>query len=219
MTRGDGRGSSAARRRQQQLARWVRRTPGWHHVTDTVLPRVRSSPLLTDLATRVFTPGVGAGQVPVVLAPDRHLEGPGVPRLPVVGVLGVGLSTEQAALLVDRVAELQDQTRSFRPVLVLDRPVFAAARTHGYVLEHVVPRSTWAAGGWTSEEVPADGSWEDYLARRLGSVVDRYRLWFLARAVVPPFDGSAVGLDPVDAAVLRHLAERFPDDLRVGRRT
>lgn len=216
MTAAGGR-SAAARRRQQRLARWVRRTPGWHHVTDTVLPRVRTSPLLTDLATRVFTPGVGAGQVPVVLQPDRHLTGSGVLRLPVVGVLGLGLTTDQAERLVDVVARLQEQTAAFRPVLVLDRPVFAAARAHGYVLEHVVPQAAWEAGGWTAEEVPADGSWESYLARRLGSVTDRYRLWFLARSVVGP-SGTEVALDPVDAAVLRHLPERFPDDLEVGRR-
>lgn len=216
MSRRDGRGSPAARRRQQRLARWVRRTPGWHHVTDTVLPRVRSSPLLTDLATRVFTPGVGAGQVPVVLAPDAHLRGSGVGRLPVVGVLGLGLSTDQATRLVDHVAELQETSASFRPVLVLDRPVFAAARAHGYVLEHVVPRDAWSAGGWSAEDHPEAGSWEAYLGRRLGSVVDRYRLWHLARSVVGP-DGEVVGLDPVDTAVLRHLAERFPEDLQVDR--
>lgn len=216
MTGAGGR-SAAARRRQQRLARWVRRTPGWHHVTDTVLPRVRTSPLLTDLATRVFTTGAGAGQVPVVLNPDRHLTGSGVQRLPVVGVLGLGLTIDQAEQLVDLAARLQEQTAAFRPVLVLDRPVFAAARAHGYVLETVVPRATWAEGGWTAEERPADGSWESYLARRLGSVTDRYRLWFLARAVVGPA-GTDVALDPVDEAVLRHLAERFPDDLEVRRR-
>ncbi|MFB9731614.1 hypothetical protein [Ornithinimicrobium kibberense] len=185
-------------------------------MTDTVLPRIRTSPLLTDLATRVFTPGVGAGQVPVVLQPDRHVAGPDVLRLPVVGVLGLGLTPVQAAQLVDHVAELQEECLSFRPVLVLDRPVFNEARAHGYVLEHVVPSDTWAAGGWTADGVPAPGSWESYLARRVSSVTDRYRLWYMARAV-PVSSHADVTLDPVDIAVLRHLPERFPEGLQVHR--
>lgn len=186
------------RRRQQRLARWARATPGYRFALEEVLPRVRRSPVLTDLAWRVFAPRSGAGHVDVALLPDRQLSGPDVGRVPVVGVLATGLPDEALEALLDQLASLQRETAAFRPVLVVDRPLFAAARRHGYVVEHVIPRERWAGGEF------GDPPWEDYLARRLGSVIDAYQLWHLAR-VAP--DGH--GLDPVDAAVLRCLPERL----------
>ncbi|MFK5634323.1 hypothetical protein [Ornithinimicrobium sp. LYQ103] len=218
MSRTSSSSSGAARQRQQRLARWARGLPGYRLATQSVLPRVRGNPLLVDLAWRVFSPGSGAaGQLTVPLHAGRHVGGPDVDRLPVVGVLGLGLTDDQATGLVDRVADLQRETVAFRPVLVLDRPAFAAARRHGFVLEHVVPRDRWTGGGWTAPGVEADeGSWEAYLARRLGSVIDHYRLWHLVTAVVGPTT-TAVALRPVDEALLRHLADRLPADLQVHR--
>lgn len=196
--------SPGARRRQQQLARWARRTPGHRFALEQVLPRVRRSAVLTDLAWRVFAPRHGAGHVEVALLPDRQLSGPDVGRLPVVGVLATGLDDARAEQLLVDLADLQRETGSFRPVLVLDRPVFAAARRFGYVVEHVVPEREWASGAFG--EVP----WTDYLARRLGSVIDHYQLWHLVRAEVPE-DGRPVHLHRVDEALLRVLGERLTE--------
>lgn len=193
--------SPAVRRRQQQLARWAKHAPGYRWALDTVLPRIRGSAVLTDLAWRVFAPRHGAGNVDVALLPDRHVHGADVRWLPVVGILATGLTDEQATGLLDEVAELQERTRSFRPVFVLDRPVFAAARAHGYVVEHVIPEGTWTEGAFGADR------WEDYLARRLGSVVDHYQLWHLARVAAPEGDARP-GLDRVDEALLHALAER-----------
>lgn len=196
--------SPAARRRQQQLVRWARRTPGHRFALEQVLPRVRRSAVLTDLAWRVFAPRHGAGNVDVALLPDRQVSGPDVARLPVVGVLATGLDDAQAERLMGDLADLQRRTRSFRPVLILDRPVFTAARRHGYVVEHVVPEQEWASGDFGGTV------WADYLARRLGSVVDHYQLWHLAR-VGPPEDGRPPQLDLVDEAMLRVLGERLAE--------
>lgn len=191
------------RRRQQQVARWVRRTPGYRWALVEVLPRIRRNAVLTDLAWRVFAPRHGAGQVDVALLPDRHLTGPDVSMLPVVGFLATGLGDEEAGALLEQVADLQRETASFRPVLVLDRPVFGAARAHGYVVEHLVPAETWAQGAY------GEVAWEDYVARRVAGIIDHYQLWHLLRV------GEGPRIDPLDLALLRRLGERLPD-LRVA---
>lgn len=196
--------SPGARRRQQELARWAKRTPGYRFALEQVLPRVRRNAVLTDLAWRVFAPRHGAGNVDVALLPDRQLSGPDVGRLPVVGVLATGLDDARAEQLIADLAALQRETGSFRPVFVLDRPVFAAGRGLGYVVEHVVPEREWASGAFG--EVP----WPDYLARRLGSVIDHYQLWHLVRAQVPQ-DGGRASLARVDEALLRVLGERLTE--------
>lgn len=197
--------SPQARSRQQQLARWARRTPGYRWALEEVLPVVRRSAVLNDLAWRVFAPRHGAGEVDVPLH-GGPVGGRDASRLPVVGVLATGLSAGQAEQLVETVAALQLRLGSFRPLLVLDQPVLAAARRHGYVVELLVPRAAWATGH-AGEGTDADASWSAYLGRRLGSLVDHYQLWHLARVVVR--DGIPA-LDPVDAAVLEQLSERLP---------
>lgn len=200
------------RRRQQQLARLARRAPGYRYALEQVLPRIRRNAVLTDLAWRVFAPRHGAGQVVVSMHGGRCLAGPDVDRLPVVGVLGTGLDQQQAEALVDHVADLQRRHPSFRPLLVLDRPALAAARRHGYVVELVVPLEDWSSGDFGADGCPpTTSSWEAYLARRLGSLTDHYQLWHLARVSVT--DGIP-GLDPVDQALLAHLHERLPADVR-----
>ncbi|MFX0539025.1 hypothetical protein ACQBAT_15670 [Ornithinimicrobium sp. Y1847] len=192
--------SPGVRRRQQQLSRWAKRTPGYTFALEQVLPRVRRNAVLTDLAWRIFAPRHGAGHVNVALLPDRQVTGPDVARLPVVGVLATGLAEAQLEELMSHLAELQRSTVAFRPLLVVDRPIFAAARPFGYVVEHVLPRADWAF----------ETAWEDYLAERLGSLVDHYQLWHLART--RESDGR---LDPVDEALLRALARRLPPEVDV----
>lgn len=203
--------SASGRRRQQHLARWAKRTPGYRFALDEVLPRVRRNAVLTDLAWRVFAPRHTAGHVDVALAPDRQLAGADVGRVPVVGILALGLEDGALADLMDQLATLQRETLAFRPVLVVDRPCFAAARVHGYVVDLVVPQEEWGSGAFGSQP------WESYLAARLGSVVDHFQTWHVLRARASG-PGRSV-LDPVDVALLRHLADRLPSDLAVHEAT
>lgn len=191
--------SPTVRRRQQALARWVRRTPALRWAVAEILPRVRRNPVLTDLVWRVFAPRHGAGHVHVALHGGRALTGKDLDRLPVLGFLVTGADDEAAVAALDGIADLQRAGASFRPVVITDRPVFSAARSHGFVLEHVVSEEEYAGGRHGS--VP----WADYVARRLGSVLDHYQPWHLVRWP----------LDPVDLALVRHLAERLPDELDV----
>lgn len=187
------------RRHQQQVARWVKRAPGYRWALTEVLPRVRRNAVLTDLAWRVFAPRHGAGHVDVALHGGRHVVGRDVSLLPVVGVVALGLDDTGVEALVDQVADLQQELGSFRPLVVLDRPAFAAVRRHGYVLEVLTPAASW------------DGdvtSWTDHVGARLGSIVDHYQLWTLVRA-------AGGQLDPLDVALLRGLRDRLPEDLQV----
>lgn len=195
--------SPEQRRRQQTVARWVKRAPGYRLALEEVLPRVRRNATLSDLAWRVFAPRHGAGQVDVPLRSGRAVTGPDVSRLPVVGVLATGLDQAAAERLVEDVCALQADVRSFRPLFVLDRPVFAATRRHDVALELLVPAAVFARG--THGE--AQG-WDDYVARRVAGLIDHYQLWHLARA-------GAAGLEPADERLLRAVGARLPAELDV----
>lgn len=194
------------RARQQQLARWARRAPGYRAAVERVLPAVRRNAALTDVVFRVFLPQHGVGTLPVPLAPGRHLRGRDTALLPVVGVVGLGLSEEQVGHLVDQVVALQRAEGSFRVLLVLDRPAFALARRHGYAVEVLVPQAAW---GQHPQAVRPPVSWPDYVGRRLADVVDHYQLWHLARSTA---DGR---LDPLDEVLLRAVGARLPASLHV----
>lgn len=191
--------SPTTRRRQQRWARWARRTPGFELLLLEVLPRIRRSAVLNDLAWRVFAPQHGPGHLAVPLHAGRYLNGPDLPLLPVVGVQATGLSAQEASRLLDAVAALQRRTASFRPVIVLDRPVFDEARRHGFVLEVVIREEEWVG----------PGAWVDYVSERSASVIEHYQLWHLAVAHGPH-------LDPSTVALLTRLATRLPTNLRVG---
>lgn len=193
----------AQRRRQQTVARWTRRLPGYRLALEGVLPRVRRSATLSDLAWRVFAPRHGAGHVDVPMRAGRGVTGADVARLPVVGVVATGLDEAAAERLVDQVCALQRELGSFRPLIVLDVPLFATARRHDVVLELVVPQAVFSHGAHGDPD-----GWADHVARRLAGIVDHYQLWHLARA-------DADGLDPADVRLLRVLGERLPADLEV----
>ena len=193
----------AQRRRQQTLARWTRRLPGYRVALEEVLPRVRRSATLSDLAWRVFAPRHGAGQVDVPMRAGRAVTGADVSRLPVVGVLATGLDEAAAHRLLDQVCALQAELLSFRPLFVLDVPLFAAARRHDVPVELVVPQEVFARGAHGDPD-----GWEDHVARRVAGIVDHYQVWHLARA-------GERGLDPGDERLLRVLGERLPGELQV----
>lgn len=200
--------SPQTRRRQQQIARWVRAVPGYRVVQENLLPRIRRNQVLTDVVWRVFSPGEGVGHVDAPMHPG-HVTGPDASRLPVVLVLATGLGTPEVEQLLAQVADLQRRHPSFRPLLVLDRPDFAAAREHGYVVELVLSPDAWASGSY------GEGAYEDYLGRRLAALTEHYRVWHLARVARGDDGRTGVQLDPLDAAVLAHVGERLPPGLEV----
>ena len=190
---------SASTRHRQQLARLAKRAPGYQLLLTEVLPRVRRSSVLSDLAWRVFAPRHGAGQVDVPLLGGRELTGSDVRMLPVVGVVALDAHQVGVSALMDQLATLQRAHRSFRPLLVTDVPAFSSARAHGYVLEHLLPRSSW--------EGDPEGH-DAYVAERLTGLVDHYQLWTLLHA-----DGAELGAR--DVSILAALTGRLPDDLDV----
>lgn len=200
---------STSRARQQRLARWARRTPGYRAAVEQVLPAVRRNAILTDVVFRVFLPQHGVGTLPVPFAAGHHLAGRDTALLPVIGVAGLGLDPAQLESLVEQVAALQREQGSFRVLLVVDQPAFALARTHGYVVEVLVAQAQWEGHPQGEGERV---TWEAYLGRRLADVVDHYQLWHLARAAS---DGR---LDPLDATVLGSIAARLPAGLQVSTR-
>ena len=78
-----------------------------------------------------------------------------------------------------------------RPVLVLDRPHFAAARRAGVVVDHVLSREDWAARGYPEP-------WDAYLAGEL----DRLHHDLRTRHVVTLGETGTAGMDE---AALREL--------------
>jgi hypothetical protein len=157
-------------------ARLTRRMPGYRFVRRRALPRIRQSTAARALAQRIFpTESVVHGPGPPVdVAAGRLLAGLGTERLPVVLVSLVGVADDlgdRVAIgelvdeVIDDVAELQVLGAGFRPVFLLDTPVFTRARSYGYVVELVTPRTAWSA------ESP---DWSEYVAARVASMTTTY---------------------------------------------
>ena len=123
-----------------------------------------------------------AGGPPPGLTPGR-VE-PALDARPVVIVL---LLEAEAEAVAQTAADLVAATAAGgpRPVLVLDRPHFAAARRAGVVADHVLSAKDWAARG-------LPGPWEDHLAAEL----DRLRRDLASRHVVTLPAGGSRALDP-----------------------
>lgn len=182
------------------LARYVRATPGVGAMLGPAVSYLRRNNLLTDIVWRVFDPGRGAGQSIFPFHPGRYVCGRDVARLPIVGVVGTGLTDAEADELLNQLAELQHRLRSFRPLLVLDRPIFATARRHGFVLEVLTSAAAWPGSSST---------WATHVGARIASIIEDYRLW----TVLTVAQGR---LAPVDIAILESLHDYLPEDLDVS---
>ncbi len=187
-------------RRLRRLAGRARRVPGLRSVGSGLLPRVRSSAVLTDAVRRVFPPEPGLGAVRRPFRAGRHLTGADVDLLPVVAFDLLDVAPDHLAAAVEAVAALQRSTRAFRPVLVLGRPEPALAREHGYVVELVPSAQEW----WGAPEDHAA-----HVARRLVSVREGFRPWHVVR--LGP-DGTVPARD---ADVLAAVRTVLGDDLDV----
>jgi hypothetical protein len=111
---------------------------------------------------------------PADVAAGRLLSGLGVERLPVILLNMVGLADDLGDRIaigelvddvIDDLAELQLLGAGFRPVFLLDVPAFNRARSYGYVVELVTPRTAW------SVELP---DWSEYVAARVASMTAFY---------------------------------------------
>lgn len=181
----------ADRRKPRRVMRHMRRIPGYRYARRTVVPRLRDSATARAVVHRLFA--VDAKQhTPLDVTAGRLLAGVGTERLPVVVVLLLGLPPERVREIVDELAELQVLSAGFRPVIVMDVPELAAARSYGYPAELLLPAADW----------PYEGqSWDDYVRTTLGTVFATYRS--TASVVVGPD-----GLGRTERLLLASLAPR-----------
>lgn len=150
---------------RRHVARIIRRVPGYRYARRSVLPRVRASPSAQSLVKRVFD--IDAEQAaPLDVEAGNLLGGVGVERLPVVAVIMISVPSDRIGDVVDDVARLQVLTAGFRPVFVMDTPMFGATRRYGYPVEFLTARSSW-------DDSP--DSWGEYAGSRIRSVIATYR--------------------------------------------
>jgi hypothetical protein len=160
------------------------------------------------LAYRLFAAGPrGSVEAPLELAGGRLLTGLGTERLPVILVSlvgrtnGIGTSASSGQLVeavIDEVAEMQLLGAGFRPVFLLDMPAFGRARSYGYLVELVTPRTAWSG---------ESADWSDYVAARAASMMRTYGVSAMitvgpdglddaARGVLRSFDAPKWNWDP-----------------------
>jgi hypothetical protein len=130
------------------------------------------------------------------VAPGRLLAGLGVERLPVILLSLVGIADnmrEKATVddvvdaVIDDVAEIQVLGAGFRPLFLLDSPTFTRARSYGYPVELLTPRTAWPG---------QMADWSDYVDARVASMRSTYGISGVI-TVGPD------GLDQVARGVLR----------------
>jgi hypothetical protein len=175
--------------------------PGYRWVRRRAVPRIRQSAAARALAYRLFameSRGSQPAAAPLELVAGRLLAGLGTERLPVILISLVGLpediedsaaAREVIDVMIDEVAECQLLGAGFRPVFLLDTPAFGRARSYGYLVELVTPRSAWLGE-------PAD--WSEYVAARVASITATY-------GVSTMITVGPNGLDNVARGVLRSL--------------
>ena len=104
--------------------------------------------------------------------------------------------------VIDRIAQLQAADRSFAPLVIVSDLTFRAARRHGYLVEHVVPRERY-------ERMAVEQPWHDAYRERLQELVR----WFaLDRLLVLPRPEPGQGPEEmvaVLAAGIRSLPDPF----------
>jgi hypothetical protein len=187
-----------------RAAQVARQMPGYRWVHRRAVPRIRRSTVARVLAYRLFAVGSGgsAGHItaPQELAAGRLLAGRGTERLPVILLSLIGLtngtgtntsSVEVVDAVIDEVAEMQLLGAGFRPVFLIDMPAFSRARSYGYLVELVTPRTAWSR---------ESADWSDYIAARLASMKKAYGV--SAMITVGPD-----GLDDAARGVLRSFGQ------------
>lgn len=153
--------------RGRRLRQWARQLPGAARSRRWVARRLRSSDTARSLVKRLYALDAGS-PVPLDVAPGRVVGGVGTESLPVTLIVILGADTDTIGGTVDEIARLQLMSAGFRPVIVTDRPAFAAIRRYGYPAELLLPRDEW--------DVDLQGvGWEEYAQRRLALLFSTYR--------------------------------------------
>ena len=133
-------------------------------------------------------------EAPLQLAAGRLLGGLGTERLPVILLSLIGLSNgigtdapsgQVVDAVIDEVAEMQLLRAGFRPVFLLDTPAFSRARSYGYLVELVTPRT-----GWSGESA----DWSDYVAARVASMTRTYGVSAMITVGPDGLDDAARGV-------------------------
>jgi hypothetical protein len=156
-------------------ARLAQRMPGYRWLRRRAVPRIRRNRAARALAYRLFVAGPTAYvNAPPELAAGRLLAGLGTERLPVILVSLVGLtngtgingsSGRVVEAVIDEIAEIQLLGAGFRPVFLLDTPAFSRARSYGYLVELVTPRTAWSG---------ESTDWSEYVSARVESMARTY---------------------------------------------
>lgn len=129
------------------MARLARRIPGYPIARRILIPWIRRNTVISAIAHRLWVTEVTADGRGADLTAGNLLAGVGLQVLPVVMFVLADLPEAQLASVVDEIAGIQLLTSGFRPVLVLGRPDFEAARKYGYAAELMLP----AADGQTDQ--------------------------------------------------------------------
>jgi hypothetical protein len=181
-----------------RAAQLARQMPGYRWVHRRAVPRIRRSTVARALAYRLFAVGsrgsAGQATAPPDLAGGRLLAGLGTERLPVILVSLVGLTNGRdtntsrvkvVEAVIDEVAEIQLLGAGFRPVFLLDMPAFSRARSYGYLVELVTPRTAWSG---------ESADWSDYVAARIASMKKAYGVSAMITVGPDGVDDAARGL-------------------------
>jgi hypothetical protein len=181
-----------------RAARLARRMPGYHWLRRRAVPRIRRSGAARALAYRLFAVGSRGSSAhvdaPLELTAGRLIAGLGTERLPVILLSLVGLanrigtnasSGQVVDAAIDEVAEMQLLGAGFRPVFLLDVPAFSRARSYGYPVELVTPRTAWSG-----ESV----DWSDYVAARVASMTRTYGVSAMITVGPDGLDDAARGV-------------------------
>ncbi len=88
--------------------------------------------------------------------------------LPVVLVLVLDSSSQDAADVVDRIVQVQSESLGFRPILLFNGPHLKVARNRGLLGELLMERAMW-------DSVEQNQRWDDYAQQRIRDLTDLYQ--------------------------------------------
>lgn len=89
--------------------------------------------------------------------------------LPVVLVLILDSSSQDASDVVDRIVQVQSESLGFRPVLLFNGPHLKVARSRGLLGELLMERAMW-------DSVEQNLRWDDYAQQRIRDLNDVYQV-------------------------------------------
>ncbi len=162
-----------------RIIRQARRVPGYTRLRRAVLRRLRSSILVKDVVSRIYSGGSKDDRrIPRPYPPPGDLlDGLGTESLPVVVVSLISVPEDSIDGVVDEIARTQLMSAAFRPVFVMDTAHLDSTRRYGYAGELLLPSAPWPFSGVR---------WIDYAADRIADIQRRYEA---VACIAVPSDG------------------------------